>query len=231
VTVKLAKPSTISRLQVSAFKNTTASRFAALKDFTFQVSDDGVLWKTVKTGGFGYQAPRPTAPDLNYTTFALDKPTKASYVRFFIDSVQGETLEYAQAAELQVFGTPKGIEPVAPPADEPFTDSGTNAVGNPAAGDPTGLQHVGGVTASEFEQTCTAPPASQGVDAWVSALPSGFGDGTHTVTVTGEPTPAGHDIDLYFYGADCALIGSVASSAADESGVIPGGAAYVVTHL
>jgi hypothetical protein len=208
-----------------------ASRFAALKDFTVQVSDDGVLWRTVRTGSFGFQAPRPTAPDLNYTSFALDKPTKASYVRFFIDSVQGETLAYAQAAELQVFGTAKGVEPVAPPADEPFTDSGTITVGNPAAGDPTGLQHVGGVTANEFEQTCTAPPASQGVDAWVSALPSGFGDGTHTVTVTGEPTPAGHDIDLYFYGADCALLGSVASSGADESGVIPGGAAYVLTHL
>jgi hypothetical protein len=231
VTVKLPAPSTISRVQVSAFKNTVASRFAALKDFTFQVSDDGVLWKTVQTGGFGYQAPRPTAPDLNYKSFTLAKPTKASYVRFFIDSVQGETLQYAQAAELQVFGTAKGIEPVAPAPDAPSTDSGTITVGNPAMGDPTGLQHVSGVTATELEQTCTAPPASQGVDAWVSTLPSGFGDGTHTITVTGEPTPAGHDIDLYFYGADCALLGSVATSAPDESGVIPGGAAYAVTHL
>jgi hypothetical protein len=231
VTVKLAKPTTITRLQVSAFKNTTASRFAALKDFTFQVSDDGVLWKTVKTGGFGYQAPRPTAPDLNYKSFALSKPTKATFVRFFIDSVQGETLEYAQAAELQVFGAAKGVEPVAPPADAPFTDSGTLQVGNPGMGDPTGLQHVPGVTAAEFEQTCTAPPASQGVDAWVSTLPSGFGDGTHVVTVTGEPTPAGHDIDVYFYDSQCKVVGSAASSAADESGVIPGGAAYVVTHL
>jgi hypothetical protein len=208
-----------------------ASRFAALKDFTVQVSDDGALWKTVKAGGFGYQAPRPTAPDLNYATFQLAKPTKASFVRFFIDSVQGETLTYAQAAELQVFGAPKGIEPVAPEPDAPFSDSGTIAVGNPAMGDPTGLQHVSGVTANEFEQTCTAPPASQGVDAWVSTLPSGFGDGVHTVTVTGEETPAGHDIDLYFYGADCALIGSIATSGANESGVIPGGTAYVLTHL
>jgi hypothetical protein len=231
VTIKLAKSSTINRVQVSAFKNTVASRFAALKDFTFQVSDDGVLWKTVKTGGFGYQAPRPTAPDLNYATFQLAKPTKASFVRFFIDSVQGETLTYAQAAELQVFGSPKGIEPVAPEPDAPFTDSGTIAVGNPAMGDPTGLQHVSGVTANEFEQACTAPPASQGVDAWVSTLPSGFGDGVHIITVTGEETPAGHDIDLYFYGADCALIGSIATPAPNESGVIPGGAAYVLTHL
>ncbi len=231
VTVKLAKASTIDRIQVSAFKNTVASRFSALKDFTFQVSDDGVLWKTVKTGGFGYQTPRPTAPDLNYATFALASPTKASYVRFFLDSVQGETVKYAQAAELQVFGAAKGIEPVAPAPDQPFTDSGTIVTGNPATGDPTGLQNVAGVTGNEFEQTCSAPPASQGVDAWVSTLPSGFGDGVHTVTVTGEETPAGHDLDLYFYGADCALLGSIATSGANESGVIPGGTAYVLTQL
>jgi extracellular elastinolytic metalloproteinase len=231
VTVQLAKPSTIDRLQVSAFKNTTSSRFSALKDFTFQVSSDGVLWKTVKTGAFGYQAPRPTAPDLNYRTFALDKPVKASYVRFFADSVQGETLDHAEAAELQVFGTAKGVSPVAPPADPPFTDSGTITVGNATAGDPTGLQNVSGVTGTELEQTCTAPPTSQGVDGWVSTLPKGFGDGTHAVTVTGQETPAGHDIDLYFYAADCTLIGSIATAAPNESGVIPGGTAYVLTHL
>ncbi len=231
VTVELAKPSTINRLQVSAFKNTTSSRFSALKDFTFQVSSDGVLWKTVRTGGFGYQAPRPTAPDLNYQTFTLDKPVKATYVRFFIDSVQGETLDHAEAAELQVFGTAKGVTPVAPPADPTFTDSGTITVGNPSAGDPTGLQNVSGVTGNEFEQTCSAPPASQGVDGWVSTLPKGFGDGTHAITVAGEETPAGHDIDLFFYAADCALLGSIATSSPDESGVIPGGTAYVLTHL
>jgi extracellular elastinolytic metalloproteinase len=120
---------------------------------------------------------------------------------------------------------------VAPPADPPFTDSGTITVGNATAGDPTGLQNVSGVTGTELEQTCTAPPTSQGVDGWVSTLPKGFGDGTHAVTVTGQETPAGHDIDLYFYAADCTLIGSIATAAPNESGVIPGGTAYVLTHL
>jgi extracellular elastinolytic metalloproteinase len=232
VTVKLAKPATIDRLQVSAFKNTTASRFAALKDFTFQVSDDGVLWKTVRTGGFGYQTPRPTAPDLNYRSFPLASPTKAGYVRFFIDSVQGETLDYAQAAELQVFGSARGVSPTAPPTDPTFTDSGTIATGNPATGET--VETVIGVTGTEFQNTCPdpyAPPASQGADGWVSALPAGFGDGTHTVTVKGGDTPAGHDIDVYFLDSSCAVIGSAASSAADESGVIPGGTAYVLTQL
>ena len=170
MTVKLAKPTTISRLQVSAFKNTTASRFAALKDFTFQVSDDGVLWKTVQTGGFGYQAPRPTAPDLNYKSFTLASPTKASYVRFFVDSVQGETMNYAQAAELQVFGAAKGID--AGPrrrADAPFTDSGTIAVGNPVTGDRPVCSTSVGVTGQRVRADLhRTPPASQGADAWVS---------------------------------------------------------------
>jgi extracellular elastinolytic metalloproteinase len=233
VTVKLAKPATISSIQVSAFKNTTSARFAALKDFTFQTSDDGVVWKTVQTGGFGFQAPRPAAPDLHYKTFALATPTKASYVRFFIDSVQGETMTFAQAAELQVFGAAKGITPTAPPTDPDFVDQGTIVTGNPAAGDPSGAQNVFGVTATEFTNNCaTFPPASQGADAWISKLPSGFGDGTHTVTVVGgESTPAGHDIDLYFLNSSCELIGSAASSAADESTVIPGSAAYVVSQL
>ena len=232
VTVKLAKPTNITRLQVSAFKNTTASRFSALKDFTVQVSDDGVIWRTVKTGGFGYQAPRPTAPDLNYRSFALDKPTKATYVRFFIDSVQGETLSYAQAAELQVFGTATGISPVAPPADEPFTDSGTIAVGNPGTGET--VETVVGVTGTEFSNTCPDPyqaPVSQGADGWISTLPAGFGDGTHVVSVVGGESVAGHDLDVYYLDSSCAVLGSTASEAPDESGVIPGGAAYVLTQL
>jgi len=232
VTVKLAKTATIDRIQISAYKNTTASRFAALKDFTFQVSTDGVLWKTVKTGGFGYQAPRPTAPDLNYRTFTLDTPVKASHVRFFIDSVQGETMTYAQAAELQVFGPVRAIEPTAPPADAPFTDSGTIATGNPATGET--VERVVGATGTEFSNTCPDPyeaPASQGADGWISALPAGFGDGTHVIEVKGEETPAGHDIDVYYMDASCQVIGSTASSAPDESGVIPGGTAYVLTQL
>ena len=43
--------------------------------------------------------------------------------------------------------------------------------------------------------------------------------------------PAGHDIDLYFMDASCVVIGAQATSAANESGVIPGGAAYVLTQL
>ena len=232
VTVKLPKLATVSAIQVSAFKNTASPRFAAMKDFTFQVSKDGVSWTTVKKGGFGYQAPRPVAPDLNYKRFALASPVQAQYVRFFIDSVQGDTTALAQAAELQVFGKAGTVTTTTPPADAPFSDSGTIAAGNPSAGDPTGLQNVFGVTGTEFTTNCgTVPPASQGVDGWVSRLPSGFGHGTHTVAEVADATPARRELDVYFLDSSCELIGAQATSGADESAVIPGGTAYVLTHL
>jgi extracellular elastinolytic metalloproteinase len=232
-TIRLAKPARITAIQVSAFKNTTASRFTALKDFTFQTSTDGVTWTTVQTGGFTYQKPRPVAPDLHYKRFTLARPVHAGYVRFFIDSVQGETQTQAQAAELQVFaGNSATVTPNPGAPEPPFSDSGTIVAGNPTVGDPTGLQHAWGVTGNEFTNTCTMPPASQGADAWVSQLPKGFGDGTHNVSVSGgESTPAGHDLDLYFLDSQCQLIGSAATSAADESTTIPGGTAYVLTQL
>src|SRR4051795_4082418 len=233
VTIKLAAPGRITSIAVSAVKTTTASRFEALRDFTLQTSTDGVTWTTAQTGAFTYQPPRPTAPDLHLRSFKLAKPVQAGYVRFFIDSVQGETQTRAEAAELQVFATAATtVTPTAGEPEQPFTDSGTIATGNPAAGDPTGLQNVFGVTGTELTSTCTAPPASQGADGWVSTLPQGFGDGTHSIAVTGgDSTPAGHDLDLYFLDSQCALLGSAATASPDESSTIPGGTAYVLTQL
>nr|WP_223128727.1 M36 family metallopeptidase [Terrabacter sp. MAHUQ-38] len=234
VTVKLAAPATVSSVRVSAFKATNASRFAALKDFTVQASLDGVTWTTVRTGSFGYQAPRPTAPDLNYTTFTLATPTKAAFLRFFVDSVQGGTSTYAQVAEIEAFGSGTTVANGTVTPDPDFTDKGTIAVPNPAAGDPTGLQNVFGVTGTEMNTTCTFPPASQGVDGWVTKLPSGFSDGLHSVAVTGTSeadSTVGHDLDLYFLDSSCELTGSVATASADESAVIPPGSVFVVTQL
>jgi hypothetical protein len=232
VTVKLAAPATVSSVRVSAFKATNGARFAALKDFTVQASNDGVTWTTVRTASFGYEVPRPAAPDLNYRTFTLAKPTKAAYLRFFIDSVQGDTTTYAQVAEIEAFGTGTRVENGTVTPDEPYTDSGTITTGNPAAGDPSGLANVFGVTGTELNTTCVFPPASQGVDAWATKLPAGFSDGLHSVTVKGTSDPVvGHDLDLYFLDSSCQLVGESATSAADESSVIPPGSVYVLTQL
>jgi extracellular elastinolytic metalloproteinase len=222
--VELAKPTTITQVQVSAF---TASRFEALKSFTLQVSDDGVNWRTVPIGedAFGYQTPRPTVGDVHYKRFTLDTPVQASHIRFWTDEPMGDTKENVQVGDVQVFGTDTGaVVPLPPPPpDPPFSEEFTIVGSNPS-GDNTD----GGVTGLEFAESCTYPPASQGLDGWVTKLPEGFGDGAHTVQVTAQ-SPS-HDLDLYFYDAECVPIGSAASSSANESGTIPSGTAYVVTH-
>ncbi|HEY0357983.1 MAG TPA: M36 family metallopeptidase [Mycobacteriales bacterium] len=103
-TVTLARPATITSVRVSAFKATTAPRFQALRDFTVEVSTDGVTYRTVRTGGFTSQPPRPVAPELLMRTFTLAEPAAARYVRFTVRSVLGETAPRAQVAELEVFG-------------------------------------------------------------------------------------------------------------------------------
>lgn len=224
--IQLAKPAKITSVQLSAY---TTSRFEALRDFTLQVSNDGNVWRNalIKKKAFTYQKPRPVAPDVHYKTFKLAKPIKGKFVRFYTDAPMGETKSKVQAAELQVFsGTVKNVEPLPPPPpDPPYEDEGTIAFSTPG-GDATS----GGVTAVDFQSNCIFPPATQGSDGWVSKLPESFGDGLHQVKVTGTG-PAPHDLDLYFYSAACELTGSAASSAADESGTIPSGTRYVLTHL
>lgn len=226
VVVDMGRKARVDAVQVSAY---TTSRFEGLKDFTLQVSTDGKVWKNavVRKGAFGYQAPRPTAPDLHYKSFSLADPVTARYVRFYADAPQGETKENVQVAELQVFsGKVKNVTPLPPPPpDEPVTDTGTIAFGTPV-GDNTD----GGVTGADFASSCVMPPSTQGSDGWVTELPSSFGDGVHTVKVTGA-SAAPWDLDVYFYAADCSLTGTAASSAADESGTIPSGTRYVLSHL
>jgi hypothetical protein len=210
-------------VQVSAF---TTSRFEAVKSFTLQTSDDGVNWKTQPVGkdAFDYQIPRPTVGDVHYRTFKLASPVKASFVRVWADEALGETKTDAQFGDVQVFSSSAtGVAPLPPaPLDEPYTETFTIAGSNPG-GDSTD----GGVVGTDFASSCTMPPASQGTDGWVSQLPESFGDGAHKVTTQGSgPT---YDLDLYFFNADCELIGTAASAAADESGSLPSGTAYVLT--
>ncbi|WP_328995564.1 M36 family metallopeptidase [Kribbella sp. NBC_01245] len=225
--VKLAKPAAISAVQVSAY---TSSRFEALKSFTLQTSNDGTNWTTV-SGAFGpnafsYQAPRPVVPDVHYKTFTLAKPVTATYLRFWTDEPMGDTKTNVQVGDLQVFsGTVKQVEPLPPsPPDAPVVENFTLAAGDPAnVEDP-------GVTGTEFVQTCKAPPASQNVDGHVTTLTGESGDGAHAIAVKGAGVGV-WDLDVYFYSSSCQLLGQVATEAADETGVIPSNAKYVVTHL
>jgi extracellular elastinolytic metalloproteinase len=149
--VELAKPTTISQVQVSAF---TASRFEALKSFTLQVSNDGVNWQTLPIGedAFGYQTPRPVVPDVHYKQFTLDSPVQASHFRFWTDEPMGDTKQNVQVGDVQVFGTGTGaVVPMPPPPpDPPFSEEFTITGSN-----PTGDNTDGGVTGLEFAESCT----------------------------------------------------------------------------
>ncbi|NUR07229.1 MAG: coagulation factor 5/8 type-like protein [Nocardioidaceae bacterium] len=223
--IKLARPATVTSLQVSGYTN---SRFEGLKSFTLQTSTDGVNWRTRTVGGtnaFGYQTPRPVVPDLHYKTFRLPTPTKASYVRFWADAPQGGTKANVQVGDIQVFGdngTPVTPTPP-PPPDKPVSESFTIAAGN-----PNNLVSPG-VVGTELENTCTVPPASQDSDGHVSTLKGEQGDGQHAFRVAAGATAV--DVDVYLYDASCRQLASYATESANEAGSIPSGTAYILTSL
>ena len=223
--IKLAKESVVNTVQVSAYTN---SRFEGLKSFTLQTSTDGVNWKTQNVGGtnaFGYQAPRPVVPDLHYKTFTLPTPTKAGFIRFWADEPQGNTKTSVQVGDIQVFSkTASGMTPPPPPPlDAPVTETFTIAAGNPAnVVSP-------GVVGTELENTCMVPPASQDSDGHVSVLEGEANDGQHAFSLVAGATAV--DADVYIYDADCVQLASYATSAANEAGSIPSGAAYILTSL
>ena len=222
--IKLAKPTRISSLQVSAF---TTSRFEAVKSFTVQTSNDGVTWKTLPIGedAFDYAAPRPTVDDVHYKTFTLDQPrrVRTQLIRVFADEALGDTKTNAQFGDLQVFGTSARVEPLPPkPLDPPFEESFTIMGTNPG-----GNEVPGGVVGAELAEFCTFPPASQDTDGHVTLLPEDFGDGAHKMSLAAGPTAV--DLDVYFFNDDCKVIGEIATAAANEAGAIPSGTVYVVT--
>jgi hypothetical protein len=174
---------------------------------------------------FGYQAPRPTVPDLHYRTFTLPTPTKAGYIRFWADEPQGNTKTRVQVGDIQVFSsTASGLTPLPPPPpDAPVTETFTIAAGNPAnVVSP-------GVVGTELENTCIVPPASQDSDGHVSVMTGEANDGQHAFSLVAGATAV--DADVYIYDDQCVQLASYATEAANEAGTIPSGAAYVLTSL
>ncbi|UYQ64713.1 M36 family metallopeptidase [Streptomyces peucetius] len=225
--VKLAEEAQVSRIAVSTLKPTTAGRFNVTKDFTVQTSTDGVLWKTVKAGTFAAQAPRPAAPDMQIQTLKLDTPVTASHVRVFVDSIQGETKTYAVLSELQVFGNASGVEPLPFTPDEPVSESGTIQ-----AGEPQGLWYLPGtepyrpgVTVASWQAACGTPPAAQGADAWITKLPTGWGDGLHVASYA-EPESQLGEMQMFFYDSACKPIAGDFATPGQKVVISPG-AAYV----
>lgn len=228
------EPLSISELQISAMKDVAKGRFATVKDFEVQASVDGKTWTTILEDSFTAGKPRPATPDLDYQEYQLDQSAQATQLKFIAKSAQDNAAGYIQVAEIQAFTTDNAkISPLDLEPEAPFTASGTIQVGNAGtgAGSLAGVDELSlAVTQNEFVTTQNPKPTSQGVDGYVVSLPEQYGDGIHNISVAGT-SDNGHDIDLYFYDAGFNVIGSVATSAADESGVVPGGTKYIYVGL
>jgi hypothetical protein len=98
------------------------------------------------------------------------------------------------------------------------------------AGHPGTYSADAGVTVQEWLSDCEYTPRSNGVDAWVTKIPPELADGTHTLFAKANPDGLGlHDLDLWFYDKDCALIGESTAADSDTSGEIPEGTVYALT--
>jgi hypothetical protein len=86
-------------------------------------------------------------------------------------------------------------------------------------------------TGQEFLQNC-ALPQSNGVDAWVYAVPKAYTKILAAVEAKATSTsPVPIDMDLYFYDKGCAEVGFAnAEAPGGETGVIPKGTSFVLVH-
>jgi hypothetical protein len=216
-------PVSIGRLQVSAMVAPGTPRFEAVEVFEASTSMDGEHWTPVVSGAFPTEAPRPVTPDLHYAAWQLPVGTTARFLQI-VATPQSEDMDGVQIAEVQAFGP--GTVTVAADAgevDEEVHDEGVVAVSTAD----------GQLTLNLMQTACTFPPPTQGVDAWVTELPDSYADAGNIIDVRAEPMAVDPrpDVDLFFLSADCRPTGSIATTAARETGLVPQGTKYVVTQL
>ncbi|HVL89488.1 MAG TPA: M36 family metallopeptidase, partial [Actinomycetota bacterium] len=187
--------------------------------YKVETSIDGRSWRTALTGGVKRYKPRPIAMHWTRTTKGMN--VQARYVRVTVTSALANTR--AILSGIQVLGSAPGMAVAPVGGGKPFVDSdGSVAVANAAGPDAS-------ITYNEFSLGCMTP-LSQGLDAYVVALPRGAGDGVHNFATKGGQELA-RDLDAYFYGPDCSMTGAIASPSADEAGPIPPGSAWAVIVL
>lgn len=220
VTIQLAgtAPATVRGVAVSS-KPAGGGTSQNATAYKVETSVDGRAWKVAQTGGVKTYKPRPIASHWTRVTKGLN--VKARYVRVTVTSALANT--HAILGGIQVLGAAPNMAVAPIGGGKPFTDpDGAVTLANAAGPDAS-------ITFNEFALACMTP-ASQGMDAYIVELPAGAGDGVHNFATKGGQELA-RDLDVYFYGPDCAPTGDIASGSADEAGPIPPGSAWAVVVL
>ncbi len=92
---------------------------------------------------------------------------------------------------------------------------------------------VNSITANEFEARCEIP-ASNGLDAYVYEVPKAYQKIQSNILATADSTALGHDLYIFFYDKDCALLptsiqpGAVVGEKNDAEGIMPAGVSWVL---
>jgi hypothetical protein len=140
-------------------------------------------------------------------------------------------LTIALAAALVLSVTGAAVAGKKKKGPKPFkSEAFTIEVGHPAFHDTSGT--LLSVTAQDFVNSC-AIPSSNGLDAFVLEVPADYTKVQASVATTGvanPDTPAGFDLDLYFFDASCKEVGFANSAGTDETGIMVAGTAFILVH-
>ena len=86
-----------------------------------------------------------------------------------------------------------------------------------------------GITGQEFIRSC-AIPNSNGVDAYVWAVPDDYKNVEAQLDAFGSGGTAGYDLDVVFFDESCAITFASQSTTSDEVAYMPKGTAYILIY-
>ena len=137
-------------------------------------------------------------------------------------AILGLVLVIGLVAQPAIAGKKKGPKPWK-------SEQGTIGVAHPVF--YTSSQSVNSITAKEFESGC-ALPASNGLDGYVFEVPAEYQkiQASLAAVGAGAGTPAGYDLDVFMYDANCAVTFVSQATGTDEQSVMPKGTAFVFVN-
>lgn len=86
-----------------------------------------------------------------------------------------------------------------------------------------------GATAQEFLNTC-AIPSSNGLDAYVWAVPDDYKNVDALLTATGSGGTAGYDLDVVLFDESCGITFASQNTTSDEQTIMSKGTAFILIY-